>query len=77
MPSFVSVVLPIAFSSDAFMKLLLPIDALKVVDAQKWIWIPTLRDAVCDQPVGTLLTTLGVAHKKETSQIAPCTYDFR
>lgn len=77
MSPYVSVVLPTAFSNDIFVKLLLPVDAIKWVDSQRWTWIPTLKDAVCDQPVGTLLNMIGVAHRKESSQIGRYIFDFR
>jgi hypothetical protein len=49
MAPYVSVVLPVySVTATEFAKLLVPIDALAVVDSKKWYWVPWLNNGVCE-----------------------------
>ena len=67
MAPWVSVILPLhTTTSSDYAKIILPIDALKVLDATKWCWIPQLGDAVADDGNrDTLLIRAGINNRPE------------
>ena len=76
MPPWVSVVLPVYNNSDTFVKLLLPIAALKTVDAAKWYWDPARGDAYSDTLTTTLLQTANI-YSRPRVDIIEGVWDFR
>ena len=66
MAPYVSVVLPVySVNATAFAKLLLPIDALAIIDSKKWYWVPWLNNGVCEDETPAneaVLTLLELAH---------------
>lgn len=78
MAPWVSVVLPVYKSSDEFIKLLLPIDTLKVVDSAAWYWVPQIGDAVTydNGSKNTLLKSAGIC-TRPIVDIIQGVWDFR
>lgn len=86
MPPYVCVILPILKTSDAFARLILPVDALKAVDSAKWHWDPTIGDGVVENTNNTnntntntnttTLLKLAQLHNRPTVDILNNTWDF-